>query len=1329
MSGYDNVGGLVGRNHFAPIVSSYATGDVTGNSEVGGLVGRHFYGAIISSYATGSVSGNENVGGMSGSYVSGSVTASYWDTQTSGQSTSDGGEGKTTSELQAPTSNTGIYATWDNDVWDFGTSSQYPALRDVGAITPAAPAGICDRTPQVRDRIVAAIPGVNDCALVTAQHLSSIRELELWIRKIEGLKAGDFSGLTILENLNLRGNQLTALPNGVFNGLMRLEQLNLQGNQLTALPNGVFNDLARLEQLNLEDNQLTTLPNGVFNNLTLLEFLELKDNQLTALPNGVFNGLTRLEQLYLYNNQLTALPDGVFSGLTRLQFLGLSDNRLTALPNGVFNGLTRLERLYLRDNQLTTLPNGVFSGLTSLVRLSLQRNSVSPLPLPVSLEAVGTEGQFRAVAPTGAPFSLILPLSVSGGEIQGGATTITIPIGATESALLTAQRARGGTDAVIVNIARPLPALPGNHFGYRLTHSDALPLSVLPAITPAAPAGICDRTPQVRDGIVEAIPGVNDCALVTAQHLSSITRLHLGGREIEGLKAGDFSGLTILENLNLQQNQLTTLPTGVFNGLTGLEQLSLQGNQFTTLPNGVFNGLTRLEGFTLNGNRLTTLPNGVFNGLTRLEFLDLTVNRLTELPNGVFNGLTRLENLGLTSNQLTTLPTGVFNSLTRLERLSLQQNQLTALPNGVFNGLTRLEELALGLNQLTKLPNGVFIGLTGLEALSLGGNSVSPLPLPVSLEAVGTEGQFRAVAPTGAPFALILPLSVSGGGIQGGATTITIPIGATQSALLTASRAPGGTDAVIVNIARPLPALPEQHSGYRLTPSAALPLSVLPAATAPTGICDRTPQVREGIVEAIPGVNDCALVTAQHLSSITRLHLGGREIEGLKAGDFSGLTILEYLDLTSNQLSGSIPIELGNLSNLVYLGLDENRLSGSIPAELGSLSNLEYLWLYGNQLSGPIPPELGGLANLQWLLLMENRLSGSIPAELGNLSNLVDLILHGNQLSGSIPPELGNLSNLTWLDLHDNQLTGVLPQSLTNLTLRNFAFGDNAGLCAPTDAAFQAWLQGIPNEDIISVGITPLGPNCEAAVGTTTRSFSRAHVEPGGEVVVTLAVGGYGGLGQVVETLPEGFNYVSSSLIQPQNQVGRQITFTLLGETSFTYTVAAPGIAGSYSFSGVLLNSERAEGAIGGASVITVGDLVTADISYAAGSGDVNVRLNAPVSLSVSFSKPVTGFTVEDIEVVNGIAGNLSGSGPTYAFEVTPNAVGEVTVDIAADVATDASGNGNAAAARLPLGIPYDDDGNGVISKVEAILAAADYFSGLITKSQAIAVASLYFPR
>ncbi len=121
-------GGLAGYN-FSTITSSYATGDVTGRSRTGGLVGFNF-GPINKSYATGTVVSAipQNAGGLAG-HSRHACADSYWDTTTSGMTVSGCGEGKTTAELQTPTSATGIYANW-GDVWDFGGTTDYPTLPD-----------------------------------------------------------------------------------------------------------------------------------------------------------------------------------------------------------------------------------------------------------------------------------------------------------------------------------------------------------------------------------------------------------------------------------------------------------------------------------------------------------------------------------------------------------------------------------------------------------------------------------------------------------------------------------------------------------------------------------------------------------------------------------------------------------------------------------------------------------------------------------------------------------------------------------------------------------------------------------------------------------------------------------------------------------------------------------------------------------------------------------------------------------------------------------------------------------------------------------------------
>lgn len=79
-----------------------------------------------------------------------------------------------------------------------------------------------------------------------------------------------------------------------------------------------------------------------------------------------------------------------------------------------------------------------------------------------------------------------------------------------------------------------------------------------------------------------------------------------------------------------------------------------------------------------------------------------------------------------------------------------------------------------------------------------------------------------------------------------------------------------------------------------------------------------------------------------------------------------------------------------------------------------------------------------------------------------------------------------------------------------------------------------------------------------------------------------------------------------------------------------------------------------------------------------------NPTNTSPIPVTATFSEAVTGFVVGDITVGNGNAGNfVAVSGTVYTFSVTPTGQGQVTVDIAAGVAQDAAGNGNAAATQL----------------------------------------------
>ncbi|KAF3974283.1 hypothetical protein CMV_002361 [Castanea mollissima] len=92
------------------------------------------------------------------------------------------------------------------------------------------------------------------------------------------------------------------------------------------------------------------------------------------------------------------------------------------------------------------------------------------------------------------------------------------------------------------------------------------------------------------------------------------------------------------------------------------------------------------------------------------------------------------------------------------------------------------------------------------------------------------------------------------------------------------------------------------------------------------------------------------------------------------------LKLVRLIDLSSNNLSGSIPAEISDLSELRFLNLSRNHLMGKIPEKIGSMKELESVDLSRNHLSGEIPSSMSNLTFLSLLDLSYNNLSGRIPS-------------------------------------------------------------------------------------------------------------------------------------------------------------------------------------------------------------------------------------------------------------------------------------------------------------------------------------------------------------
>lgn len=138
------------------------------------------------------------------------------------------------------------------------------------------------------------------------------------------------------------------------------------------------------------------------------------------------------------------------------------------------------------------------------------------------------------------------------------------------------------------------------------------------------------------------------------------------------------------------------------------------------------------------------------------------------------------------------------------------------------------------------------------------------------------------------------------------------------------------------------------------------------------------------------------------ISSLEVLDLHGNSIDGNLDGEFFLLTNASYVDFSGNRLvTMSAKLLPGVSESIKHLNLSHNQLQGSLTSGLQLFQNLKVLDLSYNQLSGELPG-FNYVYDLQVLKLSNNRFSGSLPNNLlkGDSLLLTTLDLSGNNLSG-----------------------------------------------------------------------------------------------------------------------------------------------------------------------------------------------------------------------------------------------------------------------------------------------------------------------------------------
>ncbi|XBI88165.1 hypothetical protein VPH35_026157 [Triticum aestivum] len=155
---------------------------------------------------------------------------------------------------------------------------------------------------------------------------------------------------------------------------------------------------------------------------------------------------------------------------------------------------------------------------------------------------------------------------------------------------------------------------------------------------------------------------------------------------------------------------------------------------------------------------------------------------------------------------------------------------------------------------------------------------------------------------------------------------------------------------------------------------------------------------------------------------------------------------LEFLDLSNNDLSGSMPNFLfTNEATLVYLDLSNNSFIGSLYPIWQNQTDLQVVNISLNRIEGQLPANISSMfPNLEILDVSHNNISGVVPSSLCNIGSIEFMDLSNNKFTGEVPSCLfTDCSTLFVLKLSNNNLGGVILDGASNLAALEIYLDNN----------------------------------------------------------------------------------------------------------------------------------------------------------------------------------------------------------------------------------------------------------------------------------------------
>ncbi|KAD5961737.1 hypothetical protein E3N88_13210 [Mikania micrantha] len=541
--------------------------------------------------------------------------------------------------------------------------------------------------------------------------------------------------------------------------------------------------------------------------------------------------------------------------------------------------------------------------------------------------------------------------------------------------------------------------------------------------------------------LVGSIPKETSFLFKLTYH-SGLSILQLGHNTIHGAIPTNISGCSNLQSLDLSNNKLVGRIPEEISYLSKLANIALGDNSLTGGIPSFMGNITSMEKLIISRNPLGgSIPDTVGHWKNLSLFSCSNCNLSGTIPHSLFN-LSLLVNLSLDDNQLKgSLPTAMM--LPNLLFLQLSVNKLTgSLPPSISN-CSKLRYLQMAVNKFSGRLTINFAKLRDITFINLGqnnfgSNEVDEMKFFDSLE---NCTKLKLLDLHACNFQ-VLPVSLGNLSNQ------------LKFLYLNGNQFHGNLPESIGSL-----------SGLEL-----LSLS------------------SNQFTGNIPS-------TIGSLQILKVLYLYNNQLSGHIPDVIGNLSLLISLHLFSNKLEGVIPSSLGNCHNLLALYLYDNKLNGKIPTKLLQLSNLAVdLNLSQNNLFGSLPTEVGDLKMLTTMDLSENNLSGSLPSSLGGCASLLVLSLRSNSFQGMIPSSLSSLKGLMNLDISHNNLSGQIPNFLQDFKLEylDMSYNDFEGEVPMLGVFSNASAFSILGNSRLCGGIIELGlPRCKE-----THKHRRTHKFP-----------------------------------------------------------------------------------------------------------------------------------------------------------------------------------------------------------------------------------------